>query len=84
MKATIAARMIEGEKILIDLSFSGKGSTTNPYALERAAMQYKAEAEALGMKYMLGTWTATVEATPEACAPFVAFAEKHGIAIIQL
>lgn len=82
MNASITAQMINDEKILIKLSFSGK-NCDQKNQVDAEAAKYMAEAMAIGMKYN-GRFEAEVEATPENCQPFMDFAAKFKLEIIQL
>ena len=83
MKANLTATMNADEtKIIFTLSFAGHGAD-NQDAVDAAATKY-ADAKEIGMTYTPGRYRAEVEAREEACAPFVTFAEKHGLEIIQL
>jgi hypothetical protein len=83
MKANMSATMNQDEtKVIITLSFTGHG-WDNHDAVDREAKNYT-DALEIGMKYGQGRYVAEVEPTKEACAPFAALAEKHGLEIIQL
>lgn len=83
MKANMSVRMNQDEtKVIITLSFTGHG-WDNHDAVDREAQKY-ADALKIGMSYNQGRYTAEIEPTEEACAPFMAFADKHGLEIIQL
>lgn len=83
MKANMSARLNKDEtKIIIEITFTGHG-WDNKEALDREAKKYT-DALEIGMKYDHGRYITEIDATPEACAPFIAFAEKHGLEIIQL
>ena len=82
MKAEMCARMIEDNKINFQLRFSGKGHDNAEMVCEEA--QKYSDAKKIGMKWNHCEYTATVDATPEECAPFISFAEKHKIEIVQM
>lgn len=81
MKAELVATMKE-EKIFMRLRFSGKG-WDDATIMEKEKEKY-VEAENLGMKWNHSQYEIFVDATQEACAPLVQFAEKNDIEIIQM
>ena len=83
MKTNITATMNQDEtKVIITLSFTGHG-WDNKAAVDAEAAKY-ADAKEIGMVYAQGRYTAEVDPTEAACAPFMAFAANHGLEIIQL
>jgi hypothetical protein len=82
MKANLTATMNKEEtKINFTLDFTGHGFD-NHDAVDQEAARY-ADAKEI-MIYNQGRYTAEVEATEEACKPFIALAEKYGLEIIQM
>jgi hypothetical protein len=83
MNANLTAKMNEDEtKVIITLTFTGKGWDQKEL-VDREAAKY-ADALQIGMVYDQDRYVAEVEPTEGACNPFVEFAEKHGLEIIQM
>jgi hypothetical protein len=83
VKANMTVTLNKDEtKVQITLTFTGPG-WDNHNMVDAEAAKF-VDAKEIGMVYKQGRYTAEVDATETACAPFIAFAEKHGLEIIQL
>lgn len=82
MEAKMIVRMEGEERVKIQIRFSGTG-WDHKELVDREAEKYAAAKE-IGFTYEQGEYQAETDATPEACAPFVAFAETHNLEIVQL
>lgn len=83
MQANLTAQINEDEtRVTIMLTFTGKG-WDNKMLVDQEAAKYL-DAKEIGMVYDQDRYIAEVDATEEACKPFLLFAEKHGFEIIQM
>ena len=83
MKTQMIINMVNDSDVKISLSVSGPGFD-NKDLVEKETLKYKKEAELLGMSCNGGVIESVIIATPENCAPYVAFAERNNLEIIQL
>ena len=90
MKITATATMKEENEITVRISAAFQGAENNSGSAQVSARDsFKAAyADALEVGFIWNpasmTYEATCPATPEACAPFAAYAEKKNLEIIQL
>jgi len=90
MKITATATMKGENEITVRISAAFQGAENNSGSTQAATRDsFKASfADALAVGFAWNAanmaYEATCEATPEACAPFVAYAEKKNLEIIQL
>ncbi|MFA5377249.1 MAG: hypothetical protein WC455_15980 [Dehalococcoidia bacterium] len=84
MKTRMNARLNDAGKVEIKLFYQDiDGFKTHEDVADALIAQYP-ETIQLGFHAQHAELIAMAEATPAACAPFAAFAEKIGIKIIQL
>lgn len=82
MKPGISAREHKSGKLEIRFNLTGKGFD-NRNQVVREMAKYLPAANAIGFTGETEL-TTLVDATPEACAPFAAFAESIGIEIVMM